>query len=230
MNTIIVAIDGYSSCGKSTMAKRLAREVNYIYVDTGAMYRAMGLYAVRKGFLTPETLDQKAIVSALEHVEIQFRTMPEGVQHTILNGEDVESEIRTLEISQAASRVSTIAEVRTYMVRLQQAMGQKKGIVMDGRDIGTVVFPYAELKVFVTADVAIRARRRFDELVSKGESALYDQVLSNVKDRDYRDAHREVSPLLKAKDARVLDNSNLDKEQQYALLLNWFNATIQGLL
>ena len=230
MNTIIVAIDGYSSCGKSTMAKRLAREVNYIYVDTGAMYRAMGLYAVRKGFLTPETLDQKAIVSALEHVEIQFRTMPEGVQHTILNGEDVESEIRTLEISQAASRVSTIAEVRTYMVSLQQAMGQKKGIVMDGRDIGTVVFPYAELKVFVTADVAIRARRRFDELVSKGESALYDQVLSNVKDRDYRDAHREVSPLLKAKDARVLDNSNLDKEQQYALLLNWFNATIQGLL
>lgn len=230
MNTIIVAIDGYSSCGKSTMAKRLAREVNYIYVDTGAMYRAMGLYAVRKGFLTPETLDKEAIVSALEHVEIQFRTMPEGVQHTILNGEDVESEIRTLEISQAASRVSTIAEIRTYMVSLQQAMGQKKGIVMDGRDIGTVVFPHAELKVFVTADAAIRARRRFDELVSKGEPALYDQVLSNVKDRDYRDAHREVSPLLKAKDARVLDNSNLDKEQQYALLLNWFNATVQGLL
>lgn len=218
MQPIIVAIDGYSSCGKSTIAKALAKYAGYTYVDTGAMYRATALYAQRAGLT--DKLEQ--VVHLLDQIQIGFVFTPEG-QHVTLNGEDVEAHIRTLEIGNLASQISTIKEVRAFLVAQQQAMGEKKGIVMDGRDIGTVVFPKAELKLFLTASPEVRAERRFKELQSKGESPVWEDVLADVNDRDYRDTHRAESPLRQADDAVVVDNSHMTREEQMEYIIHVFS-------
>ena len=217
VQNIIVAIDGYSSCGKSTIAKALAKHAGYTYVDTGAMYRATALYAQRQGLA--ENLAQ--VVPLLANVHISFTHTDNG-QHVTLNGEDVESQIRTLEIGNLASQISTIKEVRAFLVAQQQAMGKQKGIVMDGRDIGTVVFPQAELKLFLTASPEVRAQRRFDELKSKGENPILADVLADVNDRDYRDTHRAESPLRQAEDAIVVDNSHMTRGEQMEHIINVF--------
>ncbi len=211
---IIVAIDGYSSCGKSTMAKALARKVGYVYVDTGAMYRAVALFAMRQGLITPDKIDEAGLQQVVGNIKIDFRPNAAGGQDTYLNDENVESQIRTLEVADGASRVSTLGFVRRELVRQQQRMGLERGIVMDGRDIGTVVFPDAELKLFLTARPEVRAHRRFDELRAKGLEADFDRVLAEVNERDYRDTHRAESPLRQAADAVVLDNSDLTPAQQ----------------
>ena len=218
MTGIIVAIDGYSSCGKSTIAKALAKYAGYTYVDTGAMYRATALYAQRAGL--EERLEE--VVGILDNIQIGFTHTAEG-QHVTLNGEDVESYIRTLEIGNLASQISTIKEVRAFLVAQQQAMGKKKGIVMDGRDIGTVVFPQAELKLFLTASPEVRAQRRFDELKAKGETPVFEEVLADVNDRDYRDTHRAESPLRQADDAVVVDNSEMSREEQMERIIDIFS-------
>lgn len=217
MDKIIVAIDGYSSCGKSTIAKALAKYAGYIYVDTGAMYRAIGLYTLRNGLT-----DEAAIIRALPQIQVGF-VQAGGAQHVTLNGEDIESQIRTLEVGNRASQVSQIKEVRAFLVAQQQAMGKDKGIVMDGRDIGTVVFPEAELKLFLTARPEVRAQRRYDELVEKGEKPDYNAVLADVNDRDYRDTHRAESPLRQAEDAIVVDNSDMTREEQMQVIYDHFN-------
>ncbi len=220
MNKIIVAIDGYSSCGKSTIAKALAKYAGYTYVDTGAMYRAIALYTLRHNLT--ESAD---IIAALPQIEVSF-VLVNGAQHVTLNGEDVEGFIRTLEVGNAASRVSAIKEVRTFLVAQQQKMGFNKGIVMDGRDIGTVVFPKAELKLFLTASPEVRAQRRYDELVAKGEKPNYDEVLADVNDRDYRDTHRAESPLRQAEDAIVVDNSHMTREEQMEVIYGLFDKIL----
>ena len=217
MRKIVVAIDGYSSCGKSTIAKALAKYAGYTYVDTGAMYRAIALYTLR------HTLTEEAsIISALPAIQVGFKQV-DGAQHVTLNGEDVESQIRTLEVGNRASMISQIKEVRAFLVAQQQKMGEDKGIVMDGRDIGTVVFPNAELKLFLTASPEVRAQRRFDELVAKGENPRYEDVLADVNDRDYRDTHRAESPLRQAEDAIVVDNSHLTPDEQMNVIYDYFN-------
>lgn len=218
-NKIIVAIDGYSSCGKSTIAKALAKYAGYTYVDTGAMYRATALYASR--LLGNEAIRQEAVVPILKNIQIGFVQTEEG-QHVTLNGEDVEAYIRTLEVGNMASQISTIKEVRAFLVAQQQAMGLDKGIVMDGRDIGTVVFPKAELKLFLTASPEVRAERRYQELKAKGEEPVFDEVLADVNDRDYRDTHRVESPLKQAEDAVVVDNSNMTREEQMQHIIGVF--------
>lgn len=218
---IIVAIDGYSSCGKSTIAKALARYAGYTYVDTGAMYRAIALYTLRH-----HLTDDAAIIAALPQIQVGF-TQVDGAQHVTLNGEDIESLIRTLEVGNRASQISQIREVRAFLVAQQQKMGDAKGIVMDGRDIGTVVFPKAELKLFLTASPEVRAQRRFDELVLKGEHPDYDAVLADVNDRDYRDTHRAESPLRQAEDAIVVDNSDLTPDGQMEFIISLFNQKIK---
>lgn len=218
VNKIIVAVDGYSSCGKSTIAKALAKYAGYIYVDTGAMYRAVALFAHRAGLA--EHLEQ--IVERLQEIHISFVQTPNG-QHVTLNGEDVEAEIRTLEIGNLASQVSTIKEVRAFLVAQQQVMGEHKGIVMDGRDIGTVVFPQAELKLFLTASPEVRAERRFKELQAKGENPVFEEVLRDTNDRDYRDTHRAESPLRQAEDAIVVDNSHMTREEQMEHIIEIFD-------
>lgn len=214
---IIVAIDGYSSCGKSTIAKALAKYAGYTYVDTGAMYRAIALYTLLNSLT--ETAD---IIAALPQIEVGF-VQAEGGQHVTLNGEDVETQIRTLEVGNRASQISTIKEVRAFLVAQQQKMGEAKGIVMDGRDIGTVVFPNAELKLFLTASPEVRAQRRFDELVAKGENPKFEEVLADVNDRDYRDTHRAESPLRQAEDAIVVDNSSMTREEQMNVIYDLFD-------
>lgn len=209
MRKIIVAIDGYSSCGKSTVAKQLAQYAGYTYVDTGAMYRAVGLAVSRAGVVGNE----QQIIALLPQIQVSFIQTPSG-QHVCLNGEDVESQIRTIEIGNMASQVAVIGEVRRFLVRQQQALGEAKGIVMDGRDIGTVVFPHAELKLFLTARPEVRAQRRLLELQEKGEHPVYEDVLHDVNDRDYRDTHRAESPLRQAEDAIVVDNSDMTKDEQ----------------
>ena len=216
VNKIIVAIDGYSSCGKSTIAKALAKHAGYTYVDTGAMYRAIALYTLLNGLE-----DEAAIIAALPDIKVGF-VLVNGAQHATLNGEDVEAQIRTLEVGNRASRISQIKEVRAFLVAQQQAMGTEKGIVMDGRDIGTVVFPNAELKLFLTASPEVRAQRRFDELVAKGEKPDYAAVLADVNDRDYRDTHRAESPLRQAEDVIVVDNSNLTPDEQMQVIIRLF--------
>ena len=223
MKKIIVAIDGYSSCGKSTMAKELAKNVGYVYVDTGAMYRAVSLFGLRNGIITDDTIDETRLQQAMHNIQIGFKTNAAGKQETYLNGENVESLIRTLEVANGASRVSAIGFVRRELVRQQQRMGIDKGIVMDGRDIGTVVFPDAELKVFITASPEVRAQRRYDELQAKGQPEAYDAVLANVKERDYRDTHRAESPLRQADDAVLIDNSHMTKAEQSVLLQHLFD-------
>lgn len=223
MKKIIVAIDGYSSCGKSTIAKALAKYAGYMYVDTGAMYRATALYMLQHHADKPAQ-----IIALLPKVSIRFALQADGTQHTILNGQDVESQIRTLEVGNRASQASQIREVRQFLVAQQQAMGKEKGIVMDGRDIGTVVFPEAELKLFLTALPEVRAQRRFDELTAKGEHPQYADVLADVNDRDYRDTHRAESPLRQAGDAIVVDNSTMSKEKQMQVIMNLFDKAVNS--
>lgn len=228
---IIVAVDGYSSCGKSTIAKALAKYAGYIYVDTGAMYRATALYAQRAGLA--DHLEQ--VVDLLSDIHISFIQTPDG-QHVTLNGEDVESQIRTLEIGNLASQISTIKEVRAFLVAQQQAMGNKakgdeakgerQGIVMDGRDIGTVVFPNAELKLFLTASPEVRAERRFKELQAKGKNPVFEEVLRDTNERDYRDTHRAESPLRQAEDAVVVDNSLMTREEQMEHIIEIFQRAL----
>ena len=220
MKKIIVAIDGYSSCGKSTIAKALAKYAGYTYVDTGAMYRAIALFTLRNGLT-----DDAAIIAALPQIEVGF-VLVDGAQHVTLNGEDVEGFIRTLEVGNAASRISQIKEVRAFLVAQQQKMGEAKGIVMDGRDIGTVVFPKAELKLFLTASPEVRAQRRYDELVEKGEKPDFEAVLADVNDRDYRDTHRAESPLRQAEDAIVVDNSNMTRKEQMNVIYGLFDKAV----
>lgn len=217
MKKIIVAIDGYSSCGKSTIAKALAKYAGYTYVDTGAMYRAIALYTLRNGLE-----DEAAVIAALPQIKVGFIQVA-GAQHATLNGEDVEGQIRTLEVGNAASRISAIKEVRAFLVAQQQKMGEAKGIVMDGRDIGTVVFPQAELKLFLTASPEVRAQRRYDELVSKGGKPDFAAVLADVNERDYRDTHRAESPLRQAEDAIVVDNSTMTPDEQMEVIYDYFN-------
>ena len=223
MKKIIVAIDGFSSCGKSTMAKELAKYAGYIYVDTGAMYRAVALFALQNGWMNDEEINETELKNHISEIKITFKTNESGLQETYLNGENVENEIRTLRAANGASRVSTIGFVRREMVRQQQAMGTEKGVVMDGRDIGTVVFPDADLKIYLTASPEVRAQRRFDDLKAKGETVNYDDVLANVKERDFRDSNRAESPLYKASDAIEIDNSNLSLEEQRELLKTLFH-------
>lgn len=230
MKKITIAIDGFSSCGKSTMAKMLAKEVGYIYVDTGAMYRAVTLFAMRNGMIAPNgDVNRDALKAKMDALHVEFKLNPQtGKAETYLNGENVEHEIRGMEVSAHVSAIAAIDFVRTALVAQQQRMGHDKGIVMDGRDIGTVVFPDAELKVFVTASAEIRAQRRFDELVGKGMKANYDEILHNVQERDYIDSHREVSPLRKAEDAIELDNGQLTIAEQLQWLIDKFREKTES--
>ncbi len=224
MKKITIAIDGHSSCGKSTMAKQLASDLGYIYVDTGAMYRAVTLYALRNGLMNAETkeINTEALQQQIDDVKIGFVLNEQGQKQTVLNGEVVEQEIRQMLVSNCVSPVAALGFVRSHLVALQQKMGEEGGIVMDGRDIGTVVFPNAELKVFVTASAEVRAQRRLAELQGKGDTATtFEEVLKNVEERDYIDTHREVTPLRQAEDARLLDNSNMTIPEQNALLHQW---------
>lgn len=217
MNKITIAIDGHSSTGKSTAAKALAKHLGYTYIDSGAMYRCVTLFAMQNNWAGNKTVDAESLVQQLRSCNIEFRRVEE-LQHAFLNGKDVESKIRSLEVSQNVSPVATIKEVREYLVQQQQQMGTNKGIVMDGRDIGTVVFPEAELKVFMTASAQVRAQRRYDEMLSKGEKNSFESVLENVKERDTIDENRAESPLRKADDALTLDNSNISKAEQLTWL------------
>lgn len=229
MKKIVIAIDGYSSCGKSTMAKNLARQLGYVYVDTGAMYRAVTLYALRHQlFKADGEVDAASLQRAMPDIRISFQFNAQtGKPDTYLNDELVEQEIRTMQVSEKVSKIAALPFVRTALVALQQRMGGDKGIVMDGRDIGTVVFPHAELKIFVTASAEVRAQRRYDELQQKGMPARYDDILKNVQERDYIDSHREVSPLRKAEDAIELDNSNLTIDEQQQWLLHQVDKVLQ---
>lgn len=224
MKKIIIAIDGYSSSGKSTMARDLARRIGYVYVDSGAMYRAVTLYAIEHGMASQEKgVDTAALVKALPDIHISFTPAgSDGIQHTLLNGKDVEREIRDMQVSSLVSPVAVIPEVRHRLTALQQEYGKEKGIVMDGRDIGTTVFPNAEMKVFVNASPEERTRRRVKELTGKGETVTYEEVLENIKERDHIDTTRKESPLRKAEDAVLLDNDNMTIEQQMDWLLKLY--------
>ncbi|MBO5188751.1 MAG: (d)CMP kinase [Alistipes sp.] len=212
---IIIAIDGFSSCGKSTFAKAIASRLGYIFIDTGAMYRAVTLYALEHGAIRSGIVHEEEVVALLNEMAITFRFNPErGASDIYVNGDRVEGKIRTIEVSNCVSAVSAIAEVRHKLVAMQQEMGRKRGVVMDGRDIGTVVFPDAELKIFMTADPRVRAQRRYDELTAKGDNVSLEEIEQNVRDRDYQDMHRAISPLRQADDAIVLDNSAMTVEEQ----------------
>jgi len=228
MDKIIIAIDGYSSSGKSSMAKALASKIGYRYIDSGAMYRAVTLWAMRNGLVAGGDVDRGALIANLSKINVDFRVMPDGKQHTLLNGEDVEELIRRMDVSSNVSQVSVIPEVRHKLVDLQQELGKGKGIVMDGRDIGTTVFPHAEMKVFVTASVQTRAQRRLQELVAKGIAASYEEVFANVAHRDRIDETREESPLRKAADAVTLDNSTMSVEAQDQWLLDLYHRKINA--
>ena len=227
MKKITIAIDGYSSCGKSTMAKDLAREVGYIYIDSGAMYRAVTLYCLENGLFTEAGIDAERLEKEMPNLSISFELNLETQRPmTFLNGRNVENQIRTMEVSSHVSPVAALPFVREALVKLQQQMGEAKGIVMDGRDIGTVVFPNAELKIFVVASAEIRAQRRYDELKAKGQEASFEEILQNVKERDYIDQNRAVSPLKQANDALLLDNSNLTIEEQKQWLAERFKEAV----
>lgn len=221
MKKITIAIDGFSSTGKSTLAKQLAAALGYVYVDTGAMYRAVAYYAMQHNLVSESHLDAAGLVAQLPNINLRFQFNPVlGFAEMYLNNENIETPIRTIEVSRMVSKVAEISEVRAKLVEQQQAMGKDKGIVMDGRDIGTVVFPDAELKLFMTASSITRAQRRFDELVEKGQHITFEDVLQNVEERDYIDTHREDSPLVKADDAIEIDNSSLSKKEQFEIVLN----------
>ena len=222
---IVIAIDGFSSCGKSTFAKAIAAKLGYIFIDTGAMYRAVTLYALEHGAIRSGIVDEEAVVRLLPEMTISFRFNPErGASDIYVNGDRVEGKIRTIEVSNCVSAVSAIAEVRQKLVAMQQEMGRKRGVVMDGRDIGTVVFPDAELKIFMTADPRVRAQRRYDELTAKGDTVSLEAIEQNVRDRDYQDMHRAISPLRQAEDAIVLDNSAMTVEEQMVWVMERIEA------
>jgi len=225
---ITIAIDGYSSTGKSTIAKQIAKELGYIYVDSGAMYRAVTLYALQHKFVSEGEFCVDDFVQELDNIELAFKFNQElGFAEMYLNGKNVEHEIRTLEVSNVVSKVSAVPEVRYQLVKQQQKMGEVKGIVMDGRDIGTVVFPEAELKIFMTASPEIRAQRRYDELIKRGDKVEFDEVFKNVQERDYIDSHREDSPLVKADDAIEIDNSELSLKEQYQKIMQLVTMTLE---
>ena len=219
MKKIKIAIDGYSSCGKSTLAKALAKKLKYIYVDSGAMYRSVTLFCLRRGFVAGNEIQKEAIIDALPEIQIQFKLNKQSnLPELYLNEENVEKEIRSLYVSNHVSLISAIKEVRGYLVDLQQKMGEKGGVVMDGRDIGSVVFPNAELKIFLTADPLVRAKRRYAELKAKGENSTLNEVIENINSRDLMDTTREESPLIQTADAIVIDNSELTEEDQLKLV------------
>jgi len=225
---IIIAIDGFSSTGKSTLAKQLAKHLGYIYVDTGAMYRAVTYFAMENGYIDGEYFDVQTLVQSLGSIRITFEFNPDlGFAEVYLNGKNIEKEIRSIEVSNYVSRIAEISEVRAKLVEQQQKMGEEKGIVMDGRDIGTVVFPHAELKIFMTASAQVRAKRRFDELKEKGYDVTFDEVLENVEERDYIDTHRKDSPLRRADDAVEVDNSMLTREQQFDIVVSFAKKAIE---
>lgn len=227
INKITIAIDGFSSTGKSTLAKQLAQQLGYIYVDTGAMYRAVAFFAMQNQYILIDSFNKVELVNHLKNISLEFKFNNElGFAEMYLNGQNVEKEIRTIEVSAYVSKVAEVSEVRSKLVEQQQEMGKNKGIVMDGRDIGTVVFPDAELKIFMTASAATRAQRRFDELVQKGDAVTYEEVLKNVEERDYIDTHRKDSPLVMAEDAVEIDNSHLSREEQFQVVLDLVNAII----
>lgn len=228
MKKITIAIDGHSSCGKSTMAKDLAREIGYIYIDSGAMYRAVTYYCLQHDLFTEDSVKMDELQAAMPDIKITFRLNAEGRPETYLNGECIEKEIRGMAVSSRVSLIATIGFVRETMVALQQEMGKEKGIVMDGRDIGTTVFPDAELKIFVTASAEVRAQRRYDELKAKGEEASYESILENVKERDRIDSGRAISPLRKADDAIELDNSHMTIPEQKAWLMERFKSVAES--
>lgn len=224
---IIIAIDGHSSCGKSTFAKAIAARLGYIFIDTGAMYRAVTLYALEHGAICSGMVDEAAVEAMLDHINIDFRFNPQrGASDIYVNGDLVEGKIRTIEVSNCVSAVSSIAAVRRKLVAMQQQMGLKRGVVMDGRDIGTVVFPEAELKIYMTADPMVRAERRFKELTAKGDKVTLEQIYENVVSRDKADMTRAISPLRKADDAIVLDNSHMSVEEQMAWFMERYNEVI----
>ncbi|MDR6763374.1 cytidylate kinase [Flavobacterium sp. 2755] len=228
MKKITIAIDGFSSTGKSTLAKQLAKELEYVYVDTGAMYRAVAYFAMQNKLIGADFFDKETLIQALPNIQLEFRFNADlGFAEMYLNGENVEKQIRTIEVSNFVSKVAEISEVRAKLVEQQQEMGTNKAIVMDGRDIGTVVFPNAELKIFMTASAETRAQRRFDELQQKGDNVSYEDVLKNVMERDYIDTHREDSPLVIADDAIEIDNSYLNKEEQFAAVLELVNDVVK---
>lgn len=228
MKKITIAIDGFSSTGKSTLAKQLAKHLGYVYVDTGAMYRAVTFFAMQNGYITNDFFDKETLINSLPYIKLHFEFNADlGFAEMFLNDNNVEKQIRTLEVSNFVSLVAEVSEVRSKLVEQQQQMGKEKGIVMDGRDIGTVVFPDAELKIFMTASAETRAQRRFDELNEKGQEVSYEQVLKNVVDRDYIDTHREDSPLRMADDAIEIDNSYLTREEQFTAVLELANEIIE---
>jgi CMP/dCMP kinase len=228
LKKITIAIDGFSSTGKSTLAKQLAKELEYVYVDTGAMYRAVAYFAMQNNFIGTDFFNKETLIQSLPNIQLEFRFNADlGFAEMYLNGENVEKQIRTIEVSNYVSKVAEISEVRAKLVEQQQEMGTNKAIVMDGRDIGTVVFPNAELKIFMTASAETRAQRRFDELQQKGDDVSYEDVLKNVMERDYIDTHREDSPLVIADDAIEIDNSYLNKEEQFAAVLELVNDVVK---
>ncbi|WP_264537773.1 (d)CMP kinase [Flavobacterium sp. N1736] len=228
MKKITIAIDGFSSTGKSTLAKQLAKQLEYVYVDTGAMYRAVALFAMQNQLIGADFFDKKSLITALPTIQLEFKFNPDlGFAEMYLNSENVEKQIRTIEVSNYVSKVAEVSEVRSKLVEQQQEMGKNKAIVMDGRDIGTVVFPDAELKIFMTASAETRAQRRFDELQQKGDNVSYEDVLKNVVERDYIDTHREDSPLVIANDAIEIDNSYLTREEQFSAVLELINDVVK---
>jgi CMP/dCMP kinase len=228
MKKITIAIDGFSSTGKSTLAKQIAKQLGYIYVDTGAMYRAVTYFAMRNDFVSENNLDAEGLIKNLSNITLQFHFNEQvGFAEMYLNDENVEIAIRTIDVSRLVSKIAEISEVRTKLVEQQQQMGKNKGIVMDGRDIGTVVFPDADLKLFMTASPQTKAQRRFDELIEKGQQVTFEEVLQNVQERDYIDTHREDSPLVKAEDAIEIDNSHLSKKEQFELVMELVNEVLK---
>lgn len=230
MKNITIAIDGYSSTGKSTLAKQLAKHLGYVYVDTGAMYRAVALFAMQNGYISSEYFDKETLINSVPNIKLHFEFNPElGFAEMFLNDVNVEKEIRTIEVSSYVSKIAEVSQVRSKLVEQQQEMGKNKGIVMDGRDIGTVVFPDAELKIFMTASPETRAQRRFDELQAKGDDVSYEEVLKNVQERDYIDTHRDDSPLVIAEDAIEIDNSYLTREEQFDVVLELVEEVAKSL-
>ncbi len=224
MSKITIAIDGYSSCGKSTLARALAAKLGYIYVDSGAMYRAVALYCLRKNLIQNHKFEKEMVIGILDEIHLSFQYNPSTrASDTYLNGENVEREIRQMYVSDNVSAISVVKEVREKMMKIQRELGKDKGVVMDGRDIGTHVFPDAELKIFMTADTDIRTQRRLDELTSKGTHISFEEVKANLLKRDHDDTHRKESPLTKAKDAIVLDNTDISKEQQLEFVVKLIN-------
>lgn len=230
MKKITIAIDGYSSTGKSTLAKQLSNHLGYVYVDTGAMYRAVTFFAMQNGYIAADYFDKETLINSLQFIKLHFEFNPNvGFAEMYLNNENVENQIRTMDVSNNVSRVAEVSEVRAKLVEQQQEMGKEKGIVMDGRDIGTVVFPEAELKIFMNSSPETRAQRRFDELQGKGQQVTYDEVLKNVQERDYIDTHRDDSPLIKASDAIEIDNSSLTRDEQFQKVLDLVTSTTKSI-